>query len=284
MAPKLIKKIIARDKTIFLVILGIAFLCIYIPELFVKTRPPQSRQKADKQVTKDLFHAEISRYAAVERTTKNKEKIRLAGFVMLILGYPGYLFLLMMTKKRNPFFVEEKVMAAEESRARAELLKRQREIEQVQKKRQEFANRLNTLGKHLGDHQSAKDFHTWFYDFLDFLAIPNQRPHMQEDRQINGTLTVSGITYLVELKFAISPMDQGAISDFFKKVTFHNTRGLFLSISGFTEKAKKSASFIRPPLLLLDSRHLDCVLNGTMAMGEIIDQANLPETRSEDRA
>jgi hypothetical protein len=83
---------------------------------------------------------------------------------------------------------------------------------------------------------------------------------------------MSGTTYLVELKFTEPPTDPVAIGDFFKKVTdkADNTMGVFVSISGYTEVAKKEASSAKTPLLLLDHSHLYLVLGGIMGMGDVI--------------
>ena len=82
------------------------------------------------------------------------------------------------------------------------------------------------------------------------------------------------ITYLGELKFTTSPVDPVAIGDFFKKVTdkADNTMGVFVSISGFTEVAKKDASSAKTPLLLLDHSHLYLVLSGIMGMSDVIER------------
>lgn len=48
--------------------------------------------------------------------------------------------------------------------------------------------------------------------------------------------------------------------------------GIMVSISGFTEIAKKEASGAKTPLLLLDHSHLYLVLGGIMGMADVIDR------------
>ncbi|SYZ73773.1 conserved hypothetical protein [Candidatus Zixiibacteriota bacterium] len=170
---------------------------------------------------------------------------------------------------------EEEIQTEEEhQKARAEFQRRKGEITRSQQSIQKLSDRLNALGKRLGDQQAGYDFQSWFYDLLDFSEIQNRRPYVHEGRQIDGSLTLSGTTYLAELKFTTSPADPVAIGDFFKKVTdkADNTMGVFVSISGYTEVAKKEASSAKTPLLLLDHNHLYLVLGGIMGMSDVIDR------------
>lgn len=170
---------------------------------------------------------------------------------------------------------EEEIDAAKErQKAKVEFLKRQEEVTRSQQTLQKLAERLNDLGKNLGEQRAGYEFQKWFYDLLDFSEIPNRRPYVHDGRQIDGSLTWDGTTYLAELKFTHSPADPNAIGDFFKKVTTKadNTMGIMVSISSFTEIAKKEASGAKTPLLLLDHTHLYLVLGGIMGMGDVIDR------------
>ncbi|MGD1047445.1 MAG: restriction endonuclease, partial [Candidatus Krumholzibacteriaceae bacterium] len=170
---------------------------------------------------------------------------------------------------------EEGIQTEEErQKARAEFQRKQAEVARSQHSLQKLDDRLNELGKRLGDQQAGYDFQTWFYDLLDFSEIQNRRPYMHGGRQIDGSLTLSGTTYLAELKFTTSPTDPVAIGDFFKKVIdkADNTMGVFVSISGYTDVAKKEASSAKTPLLLLDHNHLYLVLGGIMSMSDVIER------------
>ena len=170
---------------------------------------------------------------------------------------------------------DEDIQTEEErQKAREEFQKRQAEVTRSQQTLKKLADRLNELGKRLGEQQAGYDFQAWFYDLLDFSEIQNRRPYVHEGRQIDGSLTLLGTTYLTELKFTTSPADPVAIGDFFKKVTdkADNTMGIILSISGYTEIAKKDASSAKTPLLLLDHSHLYLVLSGIMGMSDVIDR------------
>ena len=170
---------------------------------------------------------------------------------------------------------EEQIQTDDErQKARDEFQRRQVEVTRSQQSLQKLADRLNELGKRLGDQRAGYDFQAWFYDLLDFSEIQNRRPYTHGGRQIDGSLTLSGTTYLAELKFTTTPTDPVAIGDFFKKVTdkADNTMGVFVSISGYTDVAKKEASSAKTPLLLLDHSHLYLVLGGLMGIGDVIDR------------
>jgi hypothetical protein len=62
----------------------------------------------------------------------------------------------------------------------------------------------------------------------------NSRPYTHEGRQIDGSLTHAGTTYLVELKFTAEQAGATDIDSFLKKVNdkADNTMGIMISISG----------------------------------------------------
>lgn len=120
----------------------------------------------------------------------------------------------------------------------------------------------------------AYKFQDWFYDLLDFSEIPNRKPYVHNGRQIDGSLTISGTTYLVELKFTAEQASAPDIDTFYKKVTTKadNTMGIMVSISGYSSVARKEASGDRTPLLLLDHGHIYLVLGGMMGLADLIDR------------
>lgn len=163
---------------------------------------------------------------------------------------------------------EEKRKAQEDFRARQE------DVSRSQRSLQQLSEQLNDLGKRLGTQQAGYDFQTWFFDLLDFSEISNRKPYSHEGRQIDGSLTLAGTTYLVELKFKSSQADATDVDTFFKKITSKadNTMGIMISISGYSQVAKKEASGSRTPILLLDHGHVYLVLSGIMGLADIIDR------------
>ncbi len=133
---------------------------------------------------------------------------------------------------------------------------------------------MNGLGRELGTQDAGYKFQDWFYDLLDFSEIANRKPYVHNGRQIDGSLTVSGTTYLVELKFTADQAGAPDIDTFYKKVISKadNTMGIMVSISGYSSVARQEASGERTPILLLDHGHIYLVLGGIMSLADVIDR------------
>ncbi len=95
---------------------------------------------------------------------------------------------------------------------------------------------------------------------------------MTNGRQIDGSLTLEGTTYLVELKFTKSQSASTDIDSLKAKIESKadNTMGIMLSISGYSSVAISEASGKKTPLLLLDSSHIYLNLVGSMKFDEIL--------------
>ena len=133
---------------------------------------------------------------------------------------------------------------------------------------------LDDLGSQVGTQASGYAFQEWFYDFLDFFDIENRRPYTSNGRQIDGSLTYDGTTYLVELKFTASQSGATDIDSLRAKVEdkVDNTMGILVSIAGFSSVAIESASGRRGLLLLLDAQHLYLCLSGALSFGEVVSR------------
>jgi hypothetical protein len=133
-------------------------------------------------------------------------------------------------------------------------------------------SRLDTLAPRVGEQEAGYAFQDWFYDLADFAEIECRRPYNAGGRQIDGTLTVDGTTYLVELRLRAEQTGGPDIDGLLAKVNSKadNTMGIFVSISGFNSGAIKTSSFARTPLLLMDYTHLYHVLSSAMTLDELI--------------
>lgn len=145
-------------------------------------------------------------------------------------------------------------------------------------------SRLTELSRQLGTQQAGYDFQIWFFDLMDFFEIVNRRPYVSGGREIDGSITVSGTTYLVELKFTRDPAAAPAIDTLHKKVTdkADNTMGIMVSVSGYSASAVKTASGPRTPLLLFDHGHLYLALTGSTAFDDIIDRVRRHASQTGD--
>lgn len=171
---------------------------------------------------------------------------------------------------------QEEVVRTESERQEAKTKARE-EREQIQRSltdKAKLQERLDKLHPAVGTQQGGYSFQDWFYDLLDFCEIQNRRPYVIAGRQIDGSLTLDGTTYLVELKFTGAQASATDIDSLRSKVEdkADNTMGIIVSISGYSSVAIAQASGRRTALLLLDAMHLYLFLSGTLSMPDIISR------------
>jgi|SRR5438132_5788489 len=160
--------------------------------------------------------------------------------------------------------------SAKEARERAEALRKVAIREQA-----DLINlnqRMGLLAPRLGTQGGGYDFQDWFYDLLDYEDIDNRRPYTVDGRQIDGSLTLDGTTYLNELKFEAHQAGATDIDSLKAKINSKadNTMGIMVAMSGYSSVAVAEASGPKTALLLLDASHIYMVLNGISTLKEII--------------
>lgn len=170
--------------------------------------------------------------------------------------------------KQNEDIRNEQEKEATKNRAREEKTK----IQRAQTDKTKLEERLKLLQPNLGKQQGGYDFQDWFFDLLDFTEITNRRPYVSNGRQIDGSLTLEGTTYLIELKFTATQSSSTDIDSLKAKVESKadNTMGIMLSISGYSSVAISEASGKKTALLLLDAAHVYLYLVGSMKFDEIL--------------
>jgi len=136
----------------------------------------------------------------------------------------------------------------------------------------ELKQRLIDLSTELGTSSGGYKFENWFYDLVAFFEIIARRPYKIHGRQIDGSITVEGTTYLIELKYSKSPSVPEHVDSLFSKVNdkADNTMGILVSMSGFTDIAIQQASGRKTPLLLMDYGHIYLALGGIWSLSETI--------------
>lgn len=189
----------------------------------------------------------------------HEKKTRAAGAVRALKAY--------LTKQREEVETVKEQVAA---RKRAQALREERARQTANL--DTLRDRLDKLALRLGTPKAGYEFQEWFYDLVSHFELVARQPYATGGRQIDGSVTVEGTTYLVELKFTASQADVIDIDAFFKKVTekADNTMGIMVSISGYSGVAVDGASVPKTPLLLLDHGHLYALLAGTVTFSELI--------------
>jgi len=173
-------------------------------------------------------------------------------------------------------YIKQLQIEAEDEKSKAQYIEKLREEREhtcrstLDKK--DLENRINSLSKSIGSTQAGYDFQKWFYDMLNFCEIECRQPYKTNGREIDGSLTLDGTTYLVELKFTAKQSGAQDIDVFKSKIESKadNTMGIMVSMSGYSSTAIKEASGRKTTLLLFDYQHLFHFLTGTMKFDEII--------------
>ena len=173
-------------------------------------------------------------------------------------------------KKQDEDIKSDKTRRETQERARKERERIQRSLTDKTKLQQN----LDALHAHVGTQKGGYDFEKWFYELLDYSEITNRRPYKSNGRQIDGSLTLDGTTYLIELKFTKGQSDATDIDSLKAKVhkMADNTMGVMVSISGYSSVAISEASGSKTTLLLLDASHLYLFLSGAMKFGDIVSR------------
>lgn len=175
-------------------------------------------------------------------------------------------------------YVTKRNAVVADARGQAEARKRAAEIRAERARQQEdldkLSSRLNELAGRVGEQQAGYDFQDWFFDLVAYSEIVARRPYVVDGRQIDGSVTIEGTTYLLEMKFTREQADAPDIDVFFKKVheKADNTMGLMVSMSGYSAVAIGEASKSRTPLLLIDYNHIYMVLHGGIGLDELVNR------------
>jgi hypothetical protein len=222
----------------------------WLDRLFVKLEALERGGAVIRQMARSL--ADQTSFPDLENREDSAEKILAAKTAVATLKT----YLATKNEEReNEKQIVSRRKAGEEQRQMA--LRSQADLAKLK-------DRLDGLCTQLGTQQGGYGFQDWFYDLMDHFDIDNRRPYVAAGRQIDGSITIDGTTYLVELKFTGDQSAATDIDSLVKKVTgkADNTMGILVSISGYSSVAIREASFAKSPLLLLDHSHLYMVLSG----------------------
>jgi hypothetical protein len=171
---------------------------------------------------------------------------------------------------------QDEEIRSEKDREEAKASARQ-ERERIQRSltdKTKLQQRLDELHIAVGTQKGGYDFQDWFFDLLDFCEVQNRRPYVTCGRQIDGSLTLDGTTYLVELKFTGTQAAAPDIDSLRTKVEdkADNTMGIMVSISGYSSVAIDGASGRQTKLMLFDAMHLYLFLSGSISLQDLISR------------
>lgn len=161
----------------------------------------------------------------------------------------------------------------EQEQLRRDAQERQQKAIAAKQSLQKLSDSLSELVPRQGTQEGGYAFEGWFYDLAGFFELPARPAYKTEGRQIDGSLTIDGTTFLIETKFTGEQTGAPDVDTFMTKITrkADNTMGVFVSMAGFSNVAIKEASRDRTPMLLMDYSHFySLILSGQMSLPDVI--------------
>ena len=171
--------------------------------------------------------------------------------------------------------LNQQIRDKQESERRKKAAREEREkIINARQTLEKLAQQLNSLISKQGTQEGGYAFEKWFYDLVNYFEIPARPPYKADGRQIDGSLTLDGTTFLIETKFTNEQSGAPDIDVFMSKIVkkADNTMGIFVSMSGFSSVAIKEASRDRTPMILMDYSHIYYILQGIMTLPDVIQR------------
>lgn len=233
---------------------------VFVGRLFPKLESDSKGAQVIKQMGASL--SDQVKFPDLEGWEDAPAKIQLAKEAIVALRH--YL----NTQKKN----------ADDAKTREETRKaaHQRMQETIRKRQslETLAEKLKELSRRIGTAEAGYEFQDWFFDVVDFFEMTNRRPYSSGGRQIDGSVTVEGTTYLTELKFTRQQAGAPDVDTFLAKVNdkADNTMGVMISMSGYSSTAVEQASGRKTPIILLDHGHVYLVLNGNWTLEEVVSR------------
>lgn len=146
--------------------------------------------------------------------------------------------------------------------------------------KKELDDRLNQLKQQFLELHTAKDRQSAGLELEKLLNhlfalfdLSPERPFRIEGEQIDGSFVLDGQIYLIEAKWHKDALDIKELYTFRTKVDTKSkfTRGLFLSINGFTEPAQRAIIQGQAPnFIMMDGAHLFRVLENNIRLDELL--------------
>ncbi len=233
---------------------------VFVGRLFPKLEADTRGAQVIKQMAVSL--SEQVKFPDLEGWEDARTKIQSAKEAMVALRH----YLSTQKQEADNAKVREETRKAAHQRMQ-ETIKKRQTLETL-------SENLRELSKQIGTAEAGYRFQDWFFDVVDFFEMTNRRPYLSGGRQIDGSVTVEGTTYLTELKFTREQATAPDVDTFLAKVNdkADNTMGIMVSMSGYSATAIEQASGRKTPIVLLDHSHVYLVLSGTWTLGELVSR------------
>lgn len=142
------------------------------------------------------------------------------------------------------------------------------------KKLSERYRSIRDLEDGMTAQRRGQEFNNLIADIFQSYGIPARAGVRRSIGEIDVHFAIGGNRYILEAKWESRPVDQGAIAKLRDRLaeSLAGTRGVLLSMSGFTPEAIMSTRFGKQlSLVLMDRSHIEALLSGVLDPIELID-------------
>lgn len=136
-----------------------------------------------------------------------------------------------------------------------------------------FRERFYELSKASDRQAAGRQFQEFLVDLFDLFGLSVRGPYRVTGEEIDGSFELDHETYLLEAKWTKYPIAKSDLLAFERKVEAKSayTRGLFISVNGFSQQAIDSMGLGKDQrLFCADGYDLAVVLEGSMDLCEML--------------
>lgn len=203
----------------------------------------------------------------------------------------NFVRILVQQKSFTPLDPRHKIELAERSALKLrEILLQQQKNQEAKEMRyatvqsnetESYGNKLKDIQKQFSEaikfppQQRGYALEKIFNKLMEISNINVQKPFQVGSEQFDGAIKYDGHYYLVELKWTEQKTSPKEIGHFFYKVSGKlDTRGIFISMSGFTDGAVSDLPKGKDlGVLLFNGVHLTNVISGLYKFSDLLDYA-----------
>jgi len=142
-----------------------------------------------------------------------------------------------------------------------------------EKKREELRDFFYSLQSYQDRQGAGRMLESVLNQLFEMFQLSARAAFRVTGEQIDGSFLLDQESYLVEAKWEANPVSEDKLLIFRGKIEgkSHFTRGVFVSVSGFTTQCLKSISTHKQPtFFLVDGYDLTTVLEGQIALADLL--------------
>lgn len=127
----------------------------------------------------------------------------------------------------------------------------------------------------LTPQRRGQQFNSFIAEMLGYWGVERVQANVQSVGEIDVAFAIDSTRFLLEAKWEQAPVAFDPIAKLSRRISqrFVGTRGVFLSMSGYTEAALRDILLgQQPEMLLLDRTHLEAMLSGLFSPQDLFTE------------